>query len=163
MEPTEYIKLMPMVDSPAPVPVSKKIGMGNGYRDPSRFRYSTFSRPTVDPCQPVSFKTSTLIITYFKTFSGKYNIVFIVEGVSSAACYRMSCCLSRFLTRIEFSVSTLMSPNKLKIYLLMLEKKQVYQKHMFVHFNVFNMFSSGNYNHLVHSLHWKIRVSRYNK
>lgn len=70
-----------MVDSPASVPVkSKQIGLGNGYRDPSRFRYSTFPRPSVDPCPPVSFKTSTFMI--FFSISYKFlNIgkIFFVE------------------------------------------------------------------------------------
>lgn len=50
---------MPAVDSPAGVPIkSPTIGLGNGYRDPTRFRYSPFPRPTIDPCSPVTFATS---------------------------------------------------------------------------------------------------------
>ncbi|KAK4887861.1 hypothetical protein RN001_004132 [Aquatica leii] len=49
MTPATYVKLMPAVDSPAGVPVkSPTLGLGKGYRDPSRFTYSPFPRPTID-------------------------------------------------------------------------------------------------------------------
>lgn len=51
---------MPAVDSPVGVPVkSQTIGLGEGYRDPTMFRYSCFSRPNIDPCPTVHFVAST--------------------------------------------------------------------------------------------------------
>lgn len=55
----EYRKLMPALDSPIGMPVKTQvIALGDGYRDPTRFRYSTFPRPNIDPCPCVSFRTS---------------------------------------------------------------------------------------------------------
>ncbi|KAK9693642.1 hypothetical protein QE152_g34070 [Popillia japonica] len=64
----QYIKLMPAVDSPVGVPVkSQSIGIGNGYRDPTSFRYSAFNRPTINPGSPVSFATTPANLDSFYT------------------------------------------------------------------------------------------------
>lgn len=67
MTPAEYVKLMPAVDSPAGVPVKNpSIGVGKGYRDPTRFRYSPFPRPTIDSCPPLTFGTTpTTVASWF--------------------------------------------------------------------------------------------------
>lgn len=50
---------MPAVDSPIGVPVkSETLGLGQGYRDPFKFRFSAVLKPYVDVCQPVSFTRS---------------------------------------------------------------------------------------------------------
>lgn len=64
----QYTKLMPAVDSPVGVPVkSQSIGIGNGYRDPTSFRYSAFNRPVIDPCPPVTFATNPANLTSYYT------------------------------------------------------------------------------------------------
>lgn len=59
----KYRKLTAAIDSPVGVPVKGEvIGLGRGYRDPTRFRYSTFPKPNIDVCPPVSFERSKLYI-----------------------------------------------------------------------------------------------------
>lgn len=61
---------MPAVDSPAGVPVkSPSIGLGHGYKDPTRFRYSPFPRPSVDSCPPVTFATSTILKDFVRLYT----------------------------------------------------------------------------------------------
>ncbi|XP_022901553.1 uncharacterized protein [Onthophagus taurus] len=69
----QYTKLMPAVDSPVGVPVkSQSIGIGDGYRDPTSFRYTAFNRPTIDPCPTVTFATSPANLdAYFKPTTGR--------------------------------------------------------------------------------------------
>lgn len=50
------------VDSPVTSPIKTPIiGILEGYRDPTCFRYSALKRPTIDPCPPVTFKMSKLV------------------------------------------------------------------------------------------------------
>ncbi|KAF5286414.1 hypothetical protein FQR65_LT12595 [Abscondita terminalis] len=60
MTPAKYVKLMPAIDSPAGFPPKNLTGSTNkAYRDPTRFRYSPFPRPTIDSCPPVTFASVT--------------------------------------------------------------------------------------------------------
>ncbi|KAF7275379.1 hypothetical protein GWI33_011810, partial [Rhynchophorus ferrugineus] len=55
----QYRKLKAAIDSPVGIPVkSETIGLGMGYRDPTRFRFSEIQKPFVDICEPVSFTRS---------------------------------------------------------------------------------------------------------
>ncbi|XP_019754364.2 uncharacterized protein LOC109533471 [Dendroctonus ponderosae] len=68
----QYRKLMPAIDSPVGIPVkSETIGIGRGYRDPTRFRYSEIQKPFIDVCSPVSFvRTATLVDEWFAPRTG---------------------------------------------------------------------------------------------
>ncbi|KAJ8965694.1 hypothetical protein NQ317_009896 [Molorchus minor] len=69
----DYRKLMPAIDSPVGVPVkSEGIGLKQGYRDPTRFRYSCFIKPFVGVCPQVSFvRTPTAIDEWFAPRTGE--------------------------------------------------------------------------------------------
>lgn len=61
----QYRKLMPAIDSPVGIPTkSETIGLGRGYRDPTKFRYSEIQKPFIDVCTPVSF-TRSMFVLYF--------------------------------------------------------------------------------------------------
>lgn len=58
----QYRKLMPAIDSPVGIPIkSETIGLGRGYKDPTKFRYSEIQKPFIDVCTPVSFTRSTFV------------------------------------------------------------------------------------------------------
>ncbi|XP_018579037.1 uncharacterized protein LOC108917082 [Anoplophora glabripennis] len=67
-----YRKLMPAIDSPTGVPVKgETVGLGSGYRDPTKFRYSAFTKPMVNVCPQVTFtRTPTLVDEWFAPRTG---------------------------------------------------------------------------------------------
>lgn len=68
-----YKKIMADVDSNVADPIRPPIiGLLEGYRDPTMFRYSALVRPTIDPCPPVTFKmTPELIKAWFRPITGR--------------------------------------------------------------------------------------------
>lgn len=69
----KYRKLQADIDSPVGVPVKpESIGVGQGYRDPSTFRYHAFPRPAVDVCPDINFvKVPTLVDEWFAARTGQ--------------------------------------------------------------------------------------------
>ncbi|XP_046423819.1 uncharacterized protein LOC124181360 [Neodiprion fabricii] len=53
-----YRQLMAAVDSPIGAPINPVVtDLRDGYRDPTRFRYSAINRPTIQPAKSINFLT----------------------------------------------------------------------------------------------------------
>nr|CAI5853562.1 unnamed protein product [Callosobruchus analis] len=64
---------MAAIDSPVGIPVKGEvIGTGRGYRDPTKFRYAAFPKPTIDVCPQVEFTRS------------KYAFIMSSKNISSS-------------------------------------------------------------------------------
>ncbi|XP_028129962.1 uncharacterized protein LOC114325999 [Diabrotica virgifera virgifera] len=74
---TSYKKLTAAIDSPVGIPVKGEIiGLGRGYRDPTKFRFNTFPKPFVDVCSQIGFqRTPTAIEDWFvhRTGTSEYH------------------------------------------------------------------------------------------
>nr|CAH7760306.1 unnamed protein product [Callosobruchus chinensis] len=83
---TKYRKLMAAIDSPVGIPVKGEvIGTGRGYRDPTKFRYAAFPKPTIDVCPQVEFtRTPTLVDEWFapRTGTTEYQDTFSKMGLN---------------------------------------------------------------------------------
>lgn len=67
---------MPAIDSPVGIPVkSETIGLGRGYRDPTKFRYSEIQKPFIDTCSPVSFTRSMFVFYSFNIVKGSFLVL----------------------------------------------------------------------------------------
>ncbi|XP_060531964.1 uncharacterized protein LOC132705404 [Cylas formicarius] len=81
----QYRKLMPAIESPVGIPVkSETIGLGMGYRDPTRFRHTQIPTALVDVCPKSTYsRTPTLSDRWFfqRTGTTEYNDSYSKAGL----------------------------------------------------------------------------------
>ncbi|XP_015603404.1 uncharacterized protein LOC107271673 [Cephus cinctus] len=70
---TRYKPLMAAVDSLIRAPISSAVtDLRNGYRDPTRFRYSAIERPTIEPAKKINFvEVPETFVMWAEPFTGR--------------------------------------------------------------------------------------------